>query len=504
MVERGGFIVSIKTSKRVDFDKLSGTYNIDVFQHSASFDGEKQQFIVDALVNLETIGQLVRDGYVVEVKAYHLAQGLQASEIVKTKKWLKEVADRYKVEEKKAKGKKGKGKDKKARQAFAGTYAYWGGESIPARMYLDYNSVKQALLMLQGQYPNYCSGAGSALKTHEGRDVPVLFIHGGEINVYKPQVLLIGGLHAREFVNPDILVNFAMDLLFMYQHYFNYDLIYGNTVFTGETIRRIIKSLKIYIMPLANPDGRVYAMNSMDLWRMNRNPNGGRTCSGSTCPDGVKLDGKGVDCNRNFDFLWNSGIHTTTNPCDCNQLYKGTSPFSEPETQAIRWTLDTFANLRYLVDLHSYRQAVLHPWQIDENQVTDINMNFKNPAYDGQRGHLYDTYKEYIPQDDLNQFATVAERVKNVINSVRGSQYTAGNGAPTIYPASATSMDYAYSRHIVDPANWKIMPLAIETGRMFNPVNPENGVQVPPDEKWLITKEISAGLVEYLKWAAGI
>ena len=40
--------------------------------------------------------------------------------------------------------------------------------------------------------------------------------------------------------------------------------------------------------------------------------------------------------------------------------------------------------------------------------------------------------------------------------------------------------------------------MAIETGRMFNPVNPENGVPVGQDEKWQITKEISAGLVEFL------
>lgn len=64
MNEQGGFIVSIKTSERIDFDRLSGRYNIDVFQHSATFDEQKKQFIVDALLSLELIGQLVRDGYV--------------------------------------------------------------------------------------------------------------------------------------------------------------------------------------------------------------------------------------------------------------------------------------------------------------------------------------------------------------------------------------------------------------------------------------------------------
>lgn len=497
MVEQGGFIVSIKTPKRIDFEKLIGTYNIDVFQHSATFDAEKQQFVVDALINLEKIGQLVHDGYVVEVKAYRAAKGLPASEIVNTREWLKEQAARYKAEKKKAEKKKVKNPTQRA----PGVFTYVGGEQLPMRQFLDYNGFWQAFKTLGDQYPGICQAFKVARPTHEGRQVPVLFIHAAGVNVFKPAVVLIGGLHARELVNPDTLVNFAMDLLFV-NWFSNYDLAYGNTVFTNETVRRVLLNLKIYIVPLANPDGRAHAMNSYDLWRMNRNPNGGRTCQPN--PDCPRIDGKGVDCNRNFDFLWNSGIMTSADPCGCAQIFKGTSPFSEPETQAIRWILDTFPNIKYMVDLHSYRQAVLHPWQIDENQVTDVNMNFKNPAYNGQRGRLNDTYKEYIPQNDLDQFATVAERVKNVINTVRGSQYAAGNGASTIYPASATSTDYAYSRHIVDPANWKIMPLVIETGRMFNPVNPENGVQVPPDEKWLITKEISAGLVEYLKWAANV
>ena len=117
------------------------------------------------------------------------------------------------------------------------------------------------------------------------------------------------------------------------------------------------------------------------------------------------IDGKGVDCNRNFDFLWNSGIMTSPNPCGCSQIYKGTSSFSEPETRQIQQLLDNNAlGIDSVVDVHSYREAVLHPWQIDENQTTNTTMNFRNPAYDGQRGTIGDTYKEYIPQNDLNRY----------------------------------------------------------------------------------------------------
>ncbi|MCI4060391.1 carboxypeptidase, partial [Bacillus cereus] len=60
--------------------------------------------------------------------------------------------------------------------------------------------------------------------------------------------------------------------------------------------------------------------SSNTWWRKNRNPN--HTNGGNYL---------GVDINRNFDFLWNSGIGTSDNPAVI--IYKGTAPFSEPETR---------------------------------------------------------------------------------------------------------------------------------------------------------------------------
>jgi hypothetical protein len=493
MNEQGGFIVSIKTLEKVDFERLSSRYNFDLFQHSATFDEEKKQFIVDALVNLEQIGQLVRDGYVVEVKAYHLAQGLPASEIVDITEWLKEDEEREKAEKAREKAReKAKGKAKAKTPRRAPMQPYEGGTTLPARLYLDSDAVLRVLNILPNRHPNLCKVVGLP-QTHQGRTVPYLHI---QVNPGKPGVLFVGGLHARELINTDILVALAFDLLTVY-HY-RYDLTYGNKLFHANIIKRIMENLEIFILPLANPDGRVHAMNTYNLWRMNRNPNGGRTCPGSTCP---QVDGKGVDCNRNFDFLWNSGIMTSSDPCDCRQIYKGSSPFSEPETRNIRMLLDQNPNISNMVDLHSYAEKVLYPWQIDENQVTDSAMNFRNPSYDGQRGHLGDRYKEYIPQRHSDRYPFIATKVRDAINSVRSGQYTSGQGAVIIYPASATATDYAYSRHFVDPGKTKVFSLGIETAKAFNPVFPENGAPTSPQEKWKITKEISAGLIEFLRWS---
>ena len=152
-----------------------------------------------------------------------------------------------------------------------------------------------------------------------------------------------------------------------------------------------------------------------------------------------------------------------------------------------------------MVDVHSHAERVLYPWQIDENQVTDSTMNFRNPAYDGQRGHTGDMYNEYIPQNDLHDYLVVTGKVADSINSVRGGVYRAQQGPYSpIYPASATSMDYAYSRNFIDSKKTKIFAIAFETAKWFNPVTPETGETAPQDEKWQVTKEISAGLIEFL------
>ncbi len=94
----------------------------------------------------------------------------------------------------------------------------------------------------------------------------------------------------------------------------------------------------------------------------------------------------GVDLNRNYDFLWDSGIGTSTN--SGTEIYRGKSPNSEPETRNVVEVLNKNQNIICVVDVHSYQQTILYPWGDDDNQTADPDMNFKNPGYDGGRGLL--------------------------------------------------------------------------------------------------------------------
>ncbi|MEC2746490.1 carboxypeptidase, partial [Bacillus cereus] len=57
-----------------------------------------------------------------------------------------------------------------------------------------------------------------------------------------------------------------------------------------------------------------------------------------------------------------------------------------------------------------------------------------------------------------------------------------------LYPTSATSDDYAYSRHIVDSSKNKIYAFTIEFGQEFVP---------PYEEMRLIIKEVNAAMTEF-------
>ena len=136
----------------------------------------------------------------------------------------------------------------------------------------------------------------------------------------------------------------------------------------------------------------------------------------------------GVDINRNYDFMWNytnyfdpaAPIVNSTSPCDY-EVYIGPTSTSEPETKNVVWMQDTYSNIRYFIDLHSYSEAILYNWGDDVNQMNDSSMNFQNPAYDGKRGIIEDrTYREYIDRSDRTKVVSLASRMRNAIKSVRG------------------------------------------------------------------------------------
>jgi carboxypeptidase T len=344
--------------------------------------------------------------------------------------------------------------------------------------YLNVDEVESALAVAAAApYTNIATLIALSNRTHEGRQCHALKI-AGKSAANRVGVYFLGGVHAREWGSPDILINFIEQIE---QAYVNGTaLTFGGRTFSAAEIRTIVDTLDILIFPQANPDGRHYSMNVDCMWRKNRRP----------APTGAP-DCLGVDINRNYDFLWDFHKHfsPSSNPAStdpCNDYYCGESSFSEPETENARWIVEQFANTRFFIDVHSAGKRILYRWSDDEDQSANPSMNFMNAAHDGDRG-VAGSYKEYIPADDLATSLSLATVLQNAIKTVRGTNYSVVQSYG-LYAASGASDDYFYSRHFVDVSKTKIIAFTLEWGAQWQP---------PYSEMELIIDEITAGLLAF-------
>src|SRR5271157_3223129 len=186
--------------------------------------------------------------------------------------------------------------------------------------YLNVDEVESALsVATSAPYSGFTQLIPVPNLTWEGRQCHAIKIaHGsgpGRAGVY-----FLGGVHAREWGSPDILINFAEQLEQAYLG--GTGLTFGSKSFSASDIQTIVNTLDIFVFPQANPDGRNYSMTGADaMWRKNRRIIPPNSNSGSCV---------GVDVNRNYDFLWDfptyfnpsAPIVDSTDPCD-HDLYHG-------------------------------------------------------------------------------------------------------------------------------------------------------------------------------------
>lgn len=205
-----------------------------------------------------------------------------------------------------------------------------------------YKEVTDELLALEKTYSGLAH-VFSIGKTVEGRDIWGIRISDGDEE--KPGIAYFGTHHAREHVSTEIPIMFANDLLLK--------------SLTDESIKSLLKSTTIYIIPVINPDGAIYDIGNRryKYWRKNRKQNSGGSF--------------GVDLNRNYSYGWGTG-GSSTNPR--SDIYMGKAPFSEPETKAVK---DFFNSHKVSIALsfHTYSELILYPWGGKDDEV---------PGKDGQ------------------------------------------------------------------------------------------------------------------------
>jgi carboxypeptidase T len=171
-------------------------------------------------------------------------------------------------------------------------------------------------------------------KTVENRDIWAIRISDdSEEKAEKKAIVYMGTHHAREHLSTEIPLMFAEKLL-------------ENSLTDSDT-QALLKNIEIYIIPMVNPDGAIHDIvgKSYKWWRKNRKPNRGGSY--------------GVDLNRNYGYGWGTGGSSSSPTSD---VYMGTAPFSEPETQSIRDFFTAHTNVTIALSFHTFSELILYPW----------------------------------------------------------------------------------------------------------------------------------------------
>ena len=204
--------------------------------------------------------------------------------------------------------------------------------------------------------------------SYEERDIPGIKISdnvGTEES--EPEIFICALHHAREAAT----VNVAMYIINQLTDNYGSD----------QTVTDLVNSREIYIIPIINPDGKVYddsggSSGSGRNWRKNRQP-----CTG----------GIGTDPNRNYSYGW--GGSGSSGSCT-SETFRGYDPFDAPETAAVRDFFNAHPDINVLLTYHSYGELVLWPWGYTYDAISDADDRQVHEIM----GQQYASYVGYTPQ----------------------------------------------------------------------------------------------------------
>jgi len=200
-----------------------------------------------------------------------------------------------------------------------------------------YNDMLAALDLMQSLYPEIITVKApiSNFETFEGRPIYHVIIsdNPSQEEAEEPNVLYTAIHHARE------PMSMSQTIFYMWYLLENYD--------SDPEVQFLVDNTRMFFVPCINPDG--YVLNET------QNPNGFGLHRKNVNP--VNASNPGVDLNRNYGYQWGTtGISFNTE----SDVYPGTGPFSEPESQAMRWLVYNH-DMSFAFNSHSFGNLILHP-----------------------------------------------------------------------------------------------------------------------------------------------
>ncbi|MGL5890898.1 MAG: M14 family zinc carboxypeptidase, partial [Bacteroidia bacterium] len=172
-------------------------------------------------------------------------------------------------------------------------------------------------------------------------------------------------------------------ILYMYYLLENYN--------STPEIQYLLNNTELYFVPCINPDGYIYNETTNPfgggMWRKNRFDN----------TDGTY----GIDLNRNYGYNWgydNNG----SSPVTSDNTYRGTSAFSEPETQLIRQFTNAH-QFRIALNYHTFSNLLICPWGYDFQTFTPDSA-------------LFMSWGALLTADNKYAFGTADQTVGYIVN----------------------------------------------------------------------------------------
>ncbi|WP_019818787.1 M14 family metallopeptidase [Saccharomonospora saliphila] len=198
-------------------------------------------------------------------------------------------------------------------------------------------------------------------ESYEGRSLHLIKISDNAArDEDEPEVLFTCNQHAREHLTTEMCLRIVQR--------FTDD--YGS----DPTVTELVDTREILVIPTVNPDGAEYDISggSYHGWRKNR-------------------QGSGTDLNRNWGYQW--GCCGGSSGWPYSDTYRGSSPFSAPETRAVADFVDSRVvdgtqQITAHLDFHSYSELVLWPY-----------------------GYTYDDTAEGMTRAEADRFRDVGERM---------------------------------------------------------------------------------------------
>ena len=117
-------------------------------------------------------------------------------------------------------------------------------------MYRTVGQLDSATAILAGWWPSYFTRIALPEKSIEGRTVYAVRLRAGSAT-NRRGVLMVGGTHSRELMNPDALLEVAIDL--MVSHINGSDIHYGGFTMPANTAKTILESMDLWFVPCINP-----------------------------------------------------------------------------------------------------------------------------------------------------------------------------------------------------------------------------------------------------------